>query len=124
MSGNKALLDSNVFIYASKGMDLDFLNRYNEFYVSIITYMEVLGFNFSNNREEKVIKDLLTEFDIIFINIDIAKVVISIRKKKKIKLPDAIIYATAAEKGCDLLTYNISDFENIDDKVEIVQPSS
>ena len=48
MSGNKVILDTNVIIFASKNqIDIEqTLNRYDEFYVSIITYMEVYGFNF------------------------------------------------------------------------------
>jgi rRNA-processing protein FCF1 len=41
MSGTKALLDTNVIILLSKqGIDVDsLLASYDEFYVSIITYM-------------------------------------------------------------------------------------
>jgi rRNA-processing protein FCF1 len=42
MSGNKAILDTNVIILLSKkGIEIDdLLARYDDFYVSIITYME------------------------------------------------------------------------------------
>jgi hypothetical protein len=36
-----------------------------------------------------------------------------LRKKKKTKLPDAIIAATALELGLTLITRNIGDFKNI-----------
>jgi hypothetical protein len=50
MSGNKAVLDSNVIILASKGrIDTDkLLADYDEFYVSIVNYMEVYAYEFEN----------------------------------------------------------------------------
>ena len=43
MNGNSALLDSNIIIYLSKReVPLSFLDQFDEHYISIITYMEVL----------------------------------------------------------------------------------
>jgi predicted nucleic acid-binding protein len=52
MSGNKTILDSNVIIFASKEkIDVeDLFSRYDEFYVSIITYMEVYAFDFQSSE--------------------------------------------------------------------------
>jgi predicted nucleic acid-binding protein len=43
MNGNKAILDTNVIIFASKKqIDIEkLLNSYDEFYTSIITLMKV-----------------------------------------------------------------------------------
>jgi predicted nucleic acid-binding protein len=41
---------------------------------------------------------------------------------QKIKLPDAIIYATAKLTQSDLITRNTQDFQNIDEEVKIVNP--
>ncbi|MGI8669688.1 MAG: hypothetical protein ACR2J3_07545 [Aridibacter sp.] len=43
MSGTKAVLDSNVIIFGTRGkIDVeDLLSRYDEFFASIITYAEV-----------------------------------------------------------------------------------
>ncbi len=124
MNGTKALLDSNIIIYLSKNiLNIDdFFEKYNEFYISIITYMEVLGYNFKIMNEKQMIKDFLNKFQIVNVDLHIANTVISIREKQKIKLPDAIILATAELKGSDLLTRNISDFENILKTVKIVNP--
>ncbi len=50
MSGKNALLDSNVFIYISqKQFDIEkLLYHYDNFYASVVSKMEVLGFNFDN----------------------------------------------------------------------------
>jgi len=47
MNGNRALLDSNIIIYLSKReVPLSFLDQFDEHYISVITYMEVLGYQF------------------------------------------------------------------------------
>lgn len=122
MSGKKVLLDSNIIIYFSKGLlDIDEIFAHSdELYISIITYMEVLGYPFEDSEEQKLIMQLLEHFEIIDVNMEIAKEVVSLRSKKRIKLPDAIILATAKKWGCDLMTYNVDDFKDIDEAVKIV----
>ena len=44
---------------------------------------------------------------------EIADMAISIRRKQKIKLPDAVIAATALEYGYTLISRNDADFRNI-----------
>jgi predicted nucleic acid-binding protein len=118
VTGNRALFDSNVVIYLSKReLPLSFIDQFDEINISVITYMEILGYAFSNSEEEIFIKDLLSNFNILHIDQKIADIVVDIRKKKRIKLPDAIISATAISKDLQLVTRNISDFENIDVKI-------
>lgn len=57
---------------------------------------------------------------IIPVDMDIARTTIQYRKKRKIKVPDAIILSTAKSLCADLLTDNIRDFQNIDNSVKIV----
>jgi predicted nucleic acid-binding protein len=123
MNGNKALLDSNIIIYLSKGtIDFDELSiSYDHFFISIITYMEVLGYHFTNEVEKKLIEELLNQFEILNVDLELANNVIEIRRTTKIKLPDAIIFATADINNCDLITNNISDFKTINAKVKLVE---
>ncbi|MCK4764675.1 MAG: type II toxin-antitoxin system VapC family toxin [Candidatus Aminicenantes bacterium] len=124
MNGLRVVLDSNIIIYLSKGL-LNFEDisaRYESFYISIITYLEVLGFQFSDEGEKKIIEDLLKNFEMINIDPEIAENVLIIRQRKKIKLPDAIILATAKFLKCDLLTRNVGDFSDIVEDVNIVDP--
>jgi hypothetical protein len=99
-------LDSNTIIYLSKGLiSVDDVFKSNEQYcVSIITHMEVLGYDFESNEEKKFIEELLSYLHIIYIDEAIAKKVIKIRRKNKIKLPDAIICATALINKATLMT--------------------
>lgn len=124
MSGDKALLDSNIIIYLSKNiLNIDGLfNEYTEFYISIITYMEVLGYDFKLMDEKHMINKFLNKFQIVNVDLPIANTVISIREKHKIKLPDAIILATAKLTESDLITRNISDFKDILKTVRLVNP--
>ncbi|MBC8385378.1 MAG: type II toxin-antitoxin system VapC family toxin [Candidatus Cloacimonetes bacterium] len=124
MNGNNALLDSNIVIYLSKNiLNFDTLaSKYEEFYISIITYMEVLGYKFKTQDEKIIISELFAQFEIINIDLSIADTVISIRNNHKIKLPDAIILATAKNSDCDLITRNISDFTKIIKTVNVINP--
>ncbi|MEI7979488.1 MAG: type II toxin-antitoxin system VapC family toxin [Bacteroidota bacterium] len=123
MIGNKVVLDSNILILASK-QELDIsklLSSYEKFYVSIVTYIEVLGYKNMSNEEIDIIKMFFYNIEIIDVDFEIAKIVITYKTQviKKIKLPDAIILATAKHLGGVLLTRNTVDFTNIDEKVRI-----
>jgi len=69
--------------------------------------MEILGYNFQNKQEENFIKNFLLYFEAVYIDKDITNKVIKIRKKYKIKLPDAIIVATCISHNAMLLTNDI-----------------
>ena len=90
--------------------------------ISVITYMEVLGFKFENLSEKKTVEQLCKYFPVIDLNQEIVNKVISIRQHHKIKLPDAIILATAIIYKMELITANVSDFIDIDPGLKIVNP--
>ena len=106
MSGNNILLDSNIVIYLSqKKLTVNDVFEYNKKYsISIITYMEILSYNFPTKEEESFIRKILSLFEIIDISKDIANKVIELKKTRKIKLPDAIIVATALQYNYILYT--------------------
>lgn len=123
MSGTKALLDTNVIILLSKqGIDVDsLLASYDEFYVSIITYMETYGYEFKNSDEKDIIDAFFELVEVVDVNQSVAQNVIVYKtaKKRKIKLPDAIILATTKYLGADLLSDDWDDFINIDSDVNV-----
>ena len=82
--------------------------------------MEILGYQSVENSEEKFIQELLNLFKMIYIDREIADKVVEIRKKLRIKLPDAIIAATAITNGLLLATRNVDDYKNID--VDVSNP--
>ncbi len=113
MNGKRALFDSNAIIYlAKREIPFKFLERFDEQYISVITYMEVLGYEFHDVKDEKFVKELIELFKMIYINKRIADIVIETRKKNRIKIPDAIISATAVSENLILVTRNIDDFKN------------
>jgi predicted nucleic acid-binding protein len=123
MNGNKAILDSNLIIFLSKGLiDLAKLSAiYDKFYVSIITYMEVYAYDFTIQSEKALIDKFFAKVEIIEVNQEIADQTIIYRKNKlkKIKLPDAIILASAKYANAELLTDDWDDFQNIDSTVNV-----
>jgi predicted nucleic acid-binding protein len=80
----------------------------------VINKIELLGYpNLDKNEEDKF--NLFINHSVIHqIDNKTIEITIEIRKKNKIKLPDAIIAATCLVNGLDILTLNIKDFENID----------
>lgn len=123
MNGTKAVLDSNVIIFASKGkIDVDdLLSRYDEFQASVISFVEVYGFDFQNSLEKDIADEIFANLEILELNRDIADQAVIYRKNKfkKIKLPDAIILASAKYADADLLTDDWKDFQNIDFAVNV-----
>ncbi len=128
MNGTKSVLDSNVIIFASKQIidSQKLLAAYDEFYVSIITYMEVYAYDFTNADEKSFIDELFANLKIVEINRAIADLAILYRKNKtkKIKLPDAIILATTKYLNADLLTDDYDDFETIDSSLNVLSLDS
>lgn len=124
MNGNSLLLDSNIAIYLSKKAlsVADFAKPEDVLFVSLVTYMEVVGYKFSDEIEEAFTDSLFKLLQQLPITQAIADRVVEYRKIRKIKLPDAIILATAREHNCQLVTRNSSDFVGLDGQVLIVNP--
>jgi len=123
MIGNNVILDSNVIIFASKQtIDIEqVLNQYDNFYVSIITYMEIYGYDFEKSEEKELTDNLFKNLLVIDVSQEIAQYVLEYRKAalRKIKLPDAIILATARHLNATLLTDDWDDFIGIDPLVSV-----
>lgn len=119
MSGTTGyLIDSNSLIdYLIKSLPdsgMSFMNDIVDVVprLSVITKIEVLGFN-APNEYNKFLSDFIKDARIFDLTNEIVEKTIDIRKKHKIKLPDAIIAATAIYNQLTLVTRNISDFKNV-----------
>lgn len=110
MSGTKYLLDTSFILGILKSDDqvlAEFSARLimaGECSYSAITRMELLGFHGITQEEETLINQKLQHFCYLPLTKDIEDRVISLRQTRKIKLPDAIIAATALCSGAELLT--------------------
>ncbi len=96
MSG-KYLLDTNAIInlLREENADFNFKDKQGVFFVSIITEMELLSFRESTKEYEDAIKKIIPGSCVINITGAIKDKTIELRKKKNVKLPDAVICATA-----------------------------
>ena len=116
--GTQYLMDSNAVIDYLKGSlpatGMKFMNNViNDVpHVSIITEIEVLGFN-TTLAAYTLLTDFFNDASVFNLTKDVANRTIDLRKKYKIKLPDAIIAATAITYKRTLITRNISDFKQI-----------
>lgn len=108
MSGNNIFLDTNIILYLLNGDETlaNFLNKKN-LYISIITELELLAFEGISKKEEKVIRDFLTECKIINLNSEIKEETIRVRKLYKTKLPDSVIIASAIYLNLPLISSDI-----------------
>ncbi len=108
----KALFDTNILI--------DFLNGiseakkeieiYRHRFISRISWIEVMV-GAENEKEQKSAREFLENFKIIEIDQEISEEGVRIRQKEKIRLPDALIAATAQVHHCLLVTRNLKDFD-------------
>jgi predicted nucleic acid-binding protein len=96
----KYLFDSNILIYHlrgslnQRGSDLILEGLTGEGAYSIISKIELLGFN-QTPAEEQQARLFLSGLQELELTSDIAEQTIQLRKNYKIKLPDAAIAATA-----------------------------
>ena len=117
--GAQYLIDSNAVIdylsglLPSKGMDFlsEVVNDVPQ--VSVISKIEVLGYNAPSSAQQ-LLANFMKDAEILQLSEAIVSQTIEIRKAHKIKLPDAIIAATALVNRFALISRNKSDFKNID----------
>ena len=115
----QALFDTNILIDYLIGHNQARLEieQYENPQISIITKMEVLIGTTEDN--EDIIREFLDNFTVIPLNEEIAEIAIEIRKKNKIKLPDAIIWASAKFRNSLLVTQNTKDFSVYSSDIKI-----
>ena len=77
--------------------------------ISVISFSEFLvGFGQRTDFEEIRIS-IFKKFDEVFnVDVEIASLAVRIRTEKKLKLPDALISASATLKNCELWTFDVS----------------
>lgn len=84
-----------------------------EYFVSVITELELLSFQKLDAAGEQGIRALLARVSVEELRSDIKTETIRIRRAKRLKLPDAVVAATAKVLVATLLT-NDRDFAGID----------
>jgi predicted nucleic acid-binding protein len=114
------LLDSNVLIDALAGLPhgvrvlREARQRPGVWVIySAITRIEVLGFPNLSEQEESAIKRLLNEFEEVPISNAVIERTIQIRKSARIRVPDALIAASAETSQALVVTRNTGDFKRV-----------
>jgi len=114
----KYLFDTNVWIDAIAGRlpadtFLKFVVQAEWVGYSAITRLELFGFPDLTKPEEEKLAELLKHFVEVGVDSSTVDKAITIRKATRIKVPDAIIAATAIIKECSIVTRNTEDFKGI-----------
>lgn len=126
--GIKYLWDTNTAIYflqqqfppgAEKFMDD--LVKDERPVISAITEIELLCWKTATEKDLEVLHNFINDALVLELEQPIKLKTADIRKVHKIKLPDAIIAATALVYDLTLLSRNASDFSNITD-IKIINP--
>lgn len=114
MNGIDFLADTNALIYLLNGNQCMSMYLEKCLAFSVISEMELLSFHGISENEEIFIKSFLKDCYRIFLSEEVKEKAIEIRKMYKIKLPDAIVAASAIVNNLSLLTAD-KDFLQIEE---------
>lgn len=104
MNGNRLLLDTNIIIYALKGIN-NVKPYFEEIpFISVVTEIEILGVKDLSKLEVDIREIAIETCTIIPLTNKIIQRVIEIKREHKVLVPDAIIAATAIEEELTLVT--------------------
>ena len=104
MSGINYAADTNALIYLLSGNQCMEPYLSASLLVSVISEMELLSFPELREGEEKTIRAFLDACAVLPLNTGVKETAIFLRRKYRVKLPDAIVAATAVSYGVPLLT--------------------
>ncbi|RFZ90331.1 type II toxin-antitoxin system VapC family toxin [Mucilaginibacter conchicola] len=105
MSGDSIVIDTSLIINLFNGVDeVHQLIDGRNLFVSIISEIEVLSFPGLSITDNDLLRDFLSKCHIVDIEPAIKELTIKLRSQTKIKLPDAVIAATAIYYDLPLFT--------------------
>ena len=108
----RAVFDGDVLVDYLQGLDraAQELGRYGERCISLVSWMEVMVGVGADAEEEAACRRFLDGFRVLPVTTAVAERAVELRRRHRLKLPDAIIWASAKEEGCLLVTRNTKDF--------------
>ena len=89
--------------------------------ISVISEIELLCWKTATEKDLRVLRSFIHDAFVIELEQPIKEKTAEIRKMYKIKLPDAIIAATALVYNLTLITRNVNDFKKIEG-LRIIDP--
>jgi len=107
----RALFDTNILIDYLNGVEAakDEIAKFSTRYISIISWMEVMV-GIRDPHHSLTVRQFLHRFSMISIDFEISELAVKIRQQNTIRLPDAIIWASAEKTDSLLVTRNSKDF--------------
>lgn len=116
----EAVFDTNILIDYLMGRDeaQQEFDRYSRRGISIVTWMELQSGSRSES-EADVIDLFLREFRVIEMTRQVARRAAEIRRLTRMRLPEAIIWATAQMESAQLVTRNTKDFPKNDPAIRV-----
>ena len=114
-----ALFDTNILIDYLRGLPeaQRELTRYQSHAISIITWMEVMAGTPQGAETET--KSFLSAFTLVALDAEIAAKAVHLRQQHRLKLPDAIVWASARTRSMLLVTRDEKAFPPDDPGVRI-----
>ncbi len=106
LTQNLILLDTNVVLYFLGGRLTNPLPL-GQYFVSVITEIELLSYPSLSSDEEVRIRDFLAKITVVELESSIKDLAITFRKQYRLRLPDAIIAATAQVLKATLFTNDV-----------------
>lgn len=116
----KAVLDTNILVDCLNGVAAarDEIERHERVATSIVTWMEVLV-GARSSEEETALRGLLARFEVLGLDRRTAEEAVRLRRARRIRLPDAVVWASARVSGAVLVTRNTKDFPHDDPGVRV-----
>lgn len=107
----KALFDTNILIDYLNGKPAAKaeLARHRDRLISVITWMEVLA-GARDDGETDVLEMFLRDFVVVELTRPIARGAVELRRSHRLRLPDAIVWATARDQSALLVTRDTKAF--------------
>jgi len=100
------LLDTNILLYHMGARLLDRIPAGNQS-ISVMTEIELLSYPSIAPAEEQLISKLLANIQVVELSEPIKHEAIRVRKAHRLKLPDAIIVASALVIGATLVSNDV-----------------
>jgi predicted nucleic acid-binding protein len=108
----RAVLDTNVLVDYLSGDERARaeIERYASPCISRVTWMEVMVGVADEENEAATVRRFLDRFQLLELTAEVAEQAVRLRREQRLRLPDAIILASARTQQCPLVTRNTRDF--------------
>ena len=115
----KAVLDTNILVDYLNGVDQARIEiaLYRSPAISVVSWIEVMVG--TTPQTESTARAFLQSFDVLEIDAKVAERALELRRAHRIKLPDAILWATAQVHQCLLVSRNTRDFDPCDPGIRV-----